>query len=102
LGAGAGRGGVALGGGLLLVVRLVDSPSGLIVSVRTRFESPALLLPDGGANAFEPPLLDPPDEDGGGNPDCCGNPRGDEDGVLNSTGSSSRGMTRSVVSRTRS
>jgi hypothetical protein len=104
LGTGVGRGGVALGGGVLFAVRAVDS-SGLIVSVRTRLESPALLLlPDDGANAFVP-LLDPPGADGGGNPDCCdapGFPREDEDGVRNSTGSSSRGITRSLVSRTRS
>jgi hypothetical protein len=62
-----------------------------MVSVRTRLESPALLFPDGGANAV-------PAAEADGNPE----PRDDEDGVLNSTGSSSRGMTRSVVSPTRS
>ena len=67
----------------------------------------ALPLPDDGAIAFEP-LLEPPGEDGGGNPDCggpggdIGTAREDEDGVRNSIGSSSRGITRSLVSRTRS
>src|SRR5689334_8201468 len=113
LGTGTGRGGAALGGGLLLALRLGGSRlggsrlggsrpcaslSGRIESVRTRLES-LPLLPDGWANAFEPPLFDPPDEDVG-NPEP-GNAR-EPEGVLISSGSSSRGTTRSALSRTRS
>src|SRR5262245_34548691 len=103
LAAGACFGGVAAAGGLP-----PGCPSGLIVTVRTRLASGVLPLPDPGeVYALAPPPADPlaklPDGGGGKADDCDGTREGDE-GVLSSTGSSSRGTTRSggVTSRTRS
>src|SRR5262245_21536987 len=98
-GAGACFGGVAAGGGLPLGCRAGggSAPSGLIVSVRTRLASG--LLPLFGFAPLPPA--------GGGNPpdcDACGDIGRARDGVLISTGSSSRETTRSggATSRTRS
>src|SRR5262245_10304087 len=96
-GAGACFGGVAAGGGLPADRLGGSAPSGLIVTVRTRLASGLLPL-----FAFAP--LPPADD--GNPPDCdaCGDIGRARDGVLISTGSSSRETTRSggATSRTRS